>query len=371
MRHISRRDALKSSAGVVSAALLHDPLARTPVSMRTHNPPRIRFAVVGINHAHIYGMVDAVVRGGGELASWYAPEPDLATAFAQRYPDARRAGSEREVLEDSTIKLVLSSIVPVQRAPLGIRVMQAGKDYLTDKPGITTLDQLAQARRVQQQTGRIFSICYSERFENRATVRAGELVQQGAIGDVIQTVGLGPHRISPSTRPEWFWDPAAYGGIICDIGSHQFDQFLYFTGSTHGEVVASQVRNVRHPERPGFQDFGDVMVKGDKGTGYIRLDWFTPDGLPTWGDTRLTILGTAGYIEVRKNVDIAGRNGGNHLFIADGQGVRYMDCNDVELPFGPRLVDDVLNRTATAMPQAHCFLATELALQAQHQARMV
>ena len=249
--------------------------------------------------------------------------------------------------------------------------MQHGKDYMVDKPGVTTLAQLAEVRRVQAATKRIYSIVYSERFENGATVHAGELVHGGAIGKVIQTIGFGPHRIHPPDRPDWFWDPRQYGGILCDIGSHQFDQFLFFTGSTRGEIVAAQVRNVRHPEHPAFQDFGDVMVRGNGGTGYMRLDWFTPDGLPTWGDTRLTILGTDGYIEVRKNVDLAGRPGANHLFIADAKGVRYVDCGKVALPFGSQLVDDVLNRTETAMTQAHCFLATELALRAQEKAHVV
>jgi len=222
---------------------------------------------------------------------------------------------------------------------------------------------------VQAATKRIYSVCYSERLENRATVKAGELVKAGAIGKVVQTVGLGPHRINPPARPDWFWDPARYGGILCDIGSHQFDQFLFFTGSTEGQIVGAQVRNVNHPDHPKFQDFGDAMVRGNGGTGYIRLDWFTPAGLPTWGDGRLTILGTEGFIELRKNVDIAGREGGNHLFITDGKGVRYIDCKDVPLPYGKQLVDDVLNRTETAMPQAHCFLATELALHAQKKAQ--
>ena len=187
----------------------------------------------------------------------------------------------------------------------------------------------------------------------------------GAIGNVIQTVGLGPHRIHPPERPEWFWDPRRHGGIICDIGVHQFDQFLFFTGSTTGEIVASQIRNVRHPGHPAFQDFGDAIVRGNGGGGYIRLDWLTPAGLPTWGDTRLTILGTDGYIEIRKNIDLAGRTGGNHLFIADAKGVRYEDCEGIALPYARQLVDDVLNRTESAMTQAHCFLATELALRAQ------
>jgi predicted dehydrogenase len=195
-------------------------------------------------------------------------------------------------------------------------------------------------------------------------------VKAGAIGDVIQTVGLGPHRITPASRPAWFWDPTQYGGILCDIASHQLDQFLFFTGSTRGEIVASQVGNVHHPEHPAFEDFGDLMVRGDGGTGYVRVDWFTPNGLPTWGDGRLTVLGSEGYIEARKYVDIGGaQRGGDHLFLVDQKGVQRVDCSGVELPYGRQVVDDVLNRTETAMTQAHCFLATELTLRAQAQAQ--
>jgi len=333
--------------------------------------PRIRFGVVGANHGHINGMVDSLVRGGGELVSFHIREPDLAADFQRRYPNAKQVADERAVLEDPSIQLVASSITPVERAPLGIRVMKAGKDYMVDKPGITTLEQLAEVRRVQAQTKRIYSITYSERFENAATVKAGDLVKAGAIGDVIQTVGLGPHRVTPATRPAWFWDTQYYGGIITDIASHQFDQFLFFTNSTKGEVVASQIANYNHPDRPKFEDFGDVMVRGDGGTGYIRVDWFTPDGLPTWGDGRLTVLGTQGFIEIRKNVDLAGQPGGNHLFLTDQKGVQRVDARGTELPYGRQLVDDVLNRTETAMTQTHAFLATELALKAQKQARRV
>jgi predicted dehydrogenase len=361
---------LAAAAGIAAASLVPAQLVEAASPARS-SAPRLRFGVIGLNHAHIYGMVDAALRGGGALVSFHAREPELAAEFLRRYPSATPVSDERAILEDASIQLVLSAITPNERGPLGIRAMQHGKDYMVDKPGVTSLAQLADARRVQAATKRIYSIVYSERFENGATIHAGELVRSGAIGKVIQTVGLGPHRIHPPDRPEWFWDPTRYGGIICDIGAHQFDQFLFFTGSTSAEVVASQVRNVRHPDHPAFQDFGDVMVRGNGGTGYIRLDWFTPDGLPTWGDTRLTILGTDGYIEIRKNVDLAGRPGGNHLFIADATGVRYIDCRAVELPYGRQLVDDVLGRTETAMTQAHCFLATELALVAQEKAQRV
>ena len=371
-KHTGRRGFLKTSlttvAGVAwTTARAHgEPQAASPEPSRT---PRLRFAAIGINHGHINGQVDAVRRGGGEIVSFYAKEADLAAAFAQRYPQAKLARSEKEILEDPSIPLIVSASIPNERAPLGIEVMRHGKDFMVDKPGITTLEQLAEVRRVQAQTRRIYSICYSERLENRATVKAGQLVKAGAIGNVIQTIGLGPHRMNPKTRPAWFFERERYGGILCDIASHQFDQFLFFTGSTLAAVVASQVGNVRHPEHPGLEDFGDVMLKGNGGTGYIRVDWFTPDGLSTWGDGRLTVLGTDGFIEVRKNVDIAGRPGGSHLFLVDQKETRYVDSSQEPLPYGERLVDDVLNRTETAMPQEHCFLATELALRAQKDAQ--
>lgn len=332
---------------------------------------RIKFSVIGINHNHIYGMADAVIRGGGEFVSFHAKEPDLADAFSKKFPQAKQVKDEREILEDKSVQLVLSSIIPDERAPLGVKVMQHGKDYLVDKPGIITLDQLAEVRKVQKQSKRIYSIMYSERFENRATVKAGELVKAGAIGKVIQTIGLGPHRMNPPTRPHWFFERKHFGGIITDIASHQFDQYLYFTGTTKADIVASQVGNVHHTQYPNFEDFGDVMLRGNGGTGYIRVDWFTPDGLNSWGDGRLTILGTDGYIEIRKNIDIAGREGGNHLFIVNQKETKYIDCSKEPLPFGIQLVDDILNRTETAMTQEHCFLATELALKAQKQAQNI
>jgi predicted dehydrogenase len=341
----------------------------TPGAEAPPGPPRIKFGVIGINHPHVYRQVDAMIRGGGQLVSFFAREPELAGPFSKRYPQAAAARDEREILEAKDIQLVASAAIPSERAPLGVRAMRSGKDFLSDKPGATTLEQLAEVRRVQAATRRIYSIMYSERHENRATVKAGELVKAGAIGRVVQTIGVGPHKLNARTRPAWFFDRQRTGGVICDIGSHQFDQFLFFTGSTRAEIVAAQVGNVNLPEHPGFEDFGEVMVRGDAGTGYVRVDYLTPAGLDTWGDARLTILGTEGYIEVRKNADIAGRPGGEHLFLVDGKGARHIDCKNEPLPYGERLVDDVLARTESAMPQKHCFLATELALRAQKAAR--
>lgn len=331
----------------------------------------IKFAVIGIDHNHILGITDAVRRGGGELVAVARSANAAAMAdFQRRYPNVKVANSEDEILNDKSIQLVCSAAIPNLRAPLGVRVMRHGKDFLSDKPAMTTLEQVAEVRHAVKETGRIYGIMYSERLEVKSAVHAGELIRAGAIGKLVQTMNIAPHQVNEKTRPDWFWDTANYGGILVDIGSHQIDQFVYYTGSTTAEVTASQVANVNYKHRPKFQDFGDMMLRGNNGFGYVRVDWFTPDGLGVWGDGRLFLLGTEGYMEVRKYIDIAGRPHGNHLFLVDKKQVRYIDCNNMELPFGSQFVSDIVNRTHVAQDQEQALFIMELALRAQKSARI-
>ena len=378
MDAVSRRSLLKAlgSTGIApDAALAFQGQAVEQAAAPAREPEKpkhsIRFSVIGLDHIHVNFLTDAVRRGGGELVSVQSTNQPALAAYQRRYPGVRVASSEDEILNDSSIQLVCSAAIPDLRAPLGVRAMRHGKDYLSDKPAMVSLAQLAEVRRAIRETGRIFAILYSERFEVRAAVHASELVKAGAIGKVVQMVNLAPHQLNEPIRPEWFWDPARYGGILCDIGSHQVDEFLHYTGSRNAEVVASQVANVNHSHRPKFQDFGDMMLRGDGGFGYVRLDWFTPNGLGTWGDGRTFIVGTEGYMEVRKYADIAGRRGANHLFVVDRKQTRYIDCSNVELPFGPQFVGDIVNRTHVAQDQEMALLAAELAMKAQRDARVL
>ena len=362
----------RGRGGAIESAVLPQLQAESP---RFH----IKFGVCGMSHDHINGMIGAVQRGGGELVAAWGGEEDKLAAFKDQFPDVKIVKTQEEILDDASIQLVLSSQIANERAAIGVKAMKRGKDFLADKPGITTLEQLAEVRQTIKETGRIYAIMYSERLEVKAAVYAGELVKQGAIGKVIQTINIAPHQIfqhggvagGGSGRPEWFWLENQFGGILCDIGSHQIDQFLFYTGSTQAEVVESQVANVRHPDHPGFQDFGDMVLRGNKGLGYVRLDWFTPDGLGTWGDGRLFILGTDGYIEVRKYANVGMSHQGNNLFMVDKDMARSVDCNNMPLPFGPQFVADIVNRTHVAQNQEQCLLAAELSIKAQMNAKRV
>lgn len=365
----TRREFLSSSIAAPAIPFLGRD-RRSQGSQSATRPARIRFAVIGVNHSHINSQVETVTRGGGQLVSFYAKEPDLAAAFSKRFPDAKAARSEQEILDDPTIQLIASASIPNERAPLGIKVMEHGKDFMVDKPAATTLEQLAEVRRVQARTKRIFSVLIG-RHENKSVNKAGELIRAGAIGKVIQTAALAPHKMNPGARAPWFFKREQYGGILCDLASHSIDAYLFLTSSTRAEIVASQVGNTHHPQYPELEDFGDVMLSGDGGAGYIRADWFTPAGLSTFGDERLTILGSGGYMELRSTVDIAGRPGGDHLFLVDNKGARYIDCSDVPLPYAERLVDDVINRTSTADSQSRMYLAMQLGIEAQNRARRI
>ncbi len=335
--------------------------------MSTTRP--LRFAAIGLDHRHIYEQVGRLLELGCECVGyWTEGEPQPLAGFQRRFPQIPRVADRRRLLEDPAIALIVTAAIPSDRAAIAIEAMRCGKDVMTDKPGCTTAAQLAALRQVVAETGRIWSVSYSERFEVRAVSRALALVRDGAIGQVVQTAGFGPHRLNKSLRPDWFFDPARTGGILCDIGSHQIDQFLMFTGSTDAAVVTASVGNFANPEHPALEDFGEMLLRSPQGNAYFRLDWYTPDGLANWGDGRLTILGTQGYIELRKYIDIAGRPGGDHLFLVTNQDTRYVDCSDVKLPYYAELVDDIHDRTERSMPQDHCFRVMELALQAQAQA---
>lgn len=342
---------------------LHLPPKPAPAA----GPGEFRFAAAGLAHGHIYGMTDGLLEAGATLDAVWDEDPAKVAAFRRRYPQARAAASLQELLEDPALALIASAAVPADRCALGLQVMAAGKDYFVDKAPFTTLEQLGAARRAVQRTGRKYMVYYSERLHSEAAVLADLLIRRGVIGRVLHLEGFGPHRLGQD-RPDWFYRKARYGGILCDIGSHQLEQFLHFAGAEDARITLARTANCAHPAHPELEDLGECAATAANGvTGYFRVDWFTPEGLRSWGDGRTFILGTDGYIELRKYIDLAaGERRENMVYWADRTGEHCVDATGkMGCPFFPRLIRDCRDRTETAMTQAHAFKAAELCLQAQ------
>ena len=330
----------------------------------------IVFAAIALDHGHIYGICNGLTEAGATLKYVYDPDPEKVKKFLEVYPNVMAASSEEEIFNDPEVKLIAGAAVPSERCALGLRAMKNGKDYFTDKSPFTTLEQLEAAKKMVKETGLKYYVYYSERLHVEGAVFAGELIKQGAIGKVLQVIGLGPHRLSKEIRPKWFFEKDKYGGILCDIGSHQIEQYLYYSGAKDAKVISSQVANYANPDTPELEDFGDVNLLGDNGTtNYFRVDWFTPDGLKTWGDGRTIILGTEGYIEIRKYIDIAREKMGDNVYLVNkGVEERYSVTGKVGFPFFGEFILDCINRTENSMTQEHAFKAAELCLIAQEKA---
>ena len=327
----------------------------------------LNLAVLGIDHGHIFDMLDEMIKEGCNCNNfWTEGSPLTIKEFNKKYPNIRRVENKSEILNDDKIDMILISSIPKDRASISIEALNSGKDVMVDKPGCTTLDQLEDLKLTTKKTGKIWSVNFSERFHVAAVAKAEQLVSEGKIGKVKQTMGTGPHRQGNYERPDWFYNRESYGGIITDIGSHQIHQFLVFTNSNEAKITHAMVENTTQKKFPGFQDFGEVNLSGNEGHGYIRLDWFTPDALPTWGDGRLFILGDKGFIEIRKYTDLAKSDSGNHLYYANNEEVKHIDCGNIKLPYFANLINDVINRSETACSQELTFLTMELAIKAQN-----
>ncbi|MFD0961289.1 Gfo/Idh/MocA family protein [Paenibacillus chungangensis] len=333
-------------------------------------PGEFTFAATNLDHGHIYGMCNGLVEAGAELKWVYDADPARVDAFLKQFPDVKVAESLEQILDDAEVQLVAAAAVPNLRGPLGVKIMRSGKHYFTDKTPFTTLEQLEEARTAAMETGKKYAVYYSERLHVESAIYAGELIEQGAIGRVVQVIGLGPHRLNAPARPAWFFEKEKYGGILCDIGSHHIEQFLHFTGNANAQVVSSKVANYANKDYPELEDFGDMTLVGENGaTGYFRVDWLTPDGLGTWGDGRTIIMGTEGYIELRKYIDVARDKEGDQLFLVNGEKEQHMSLRGkVGYPFFGQLVLDCLNGTEHAMTQEHTFKAAELCMIAQRDA---
>ena len=326
-----------------------------------------RFATIGLDHRHIYDLTQDLLDEGAECVG-YNPDttdPRVLAGFRKRFPHVPAAETQR-LLDDTSIDFVVIAAKPSDRAALAIAAMQRGKDVMVDKPGITTADQLAAVQRTVNETHRIWSICLG-RLASPATQEALRIVRSGEIGRLVHTTALLPHRLNRALRPAWFFDKPAYGGIINDIGVQSIDQFLAFADADDADIVTSTI-GAFGTEPPGFEDFAELILATPSVRGYVRLDWFTPDGLPTWGDSRFFAVGTEGTLELRKNLDIEGRQGTDHMFIANRTTTRYVDCSKLPVLYYRNFLRDIAKRTETAMPQRLTFDVCRLALQAQAQA---
>lgn len=330
----------------------------------------VRFTVVGIEHLHVFELVQGLLDAGA-VDVGHAAEPgplrDLYEGWRTESPQL----TTEEALTGGDVDLVVLAGVPSERAAHAISALDAERSVLSDKPGVTTLDQLTDVISAEMYGAQRWWVLFSERFGNRSVTEAVARARSGAIGRIVDVVGLGPHTLAADSRPDWFWSPERSGGILGDIATHQIDQFCAIVDpacATEIHVTASSVGNVACSDHPEMEDIGRFSLEGGGATGNHRVDYLTAAGLGTWGDCRLMITGTDGTLEVRANIDPAGADGGEHLIQVDASGTTRIDTSGVEIDWAQRLLADLADGGDRLMPAAHVHRVCRLALIAQHEA---
>lgn len=327
-----------------------------------------RFAAIGLDHRHVYDL-SAGLLAAGAVCVGHDPQtsdPRVLAGFRKRFPQVPQVGRER-LLDDPSIDFIVLCSVPCDRAEVAVHAMRRGKDVMVDKPGVTTPDQLAAVEAAVRETGRIWSIALG-RLTSPSVQAALAVVRSGELGRLVSLTSLAPHRLNRALRPAWFFERSAYGGIINDIGVHSIDQFLAFANVPDATIAASTI-GCFGTAPAGFEDFAEITLRSATMTGSMRLDWFTPDGLPDWGDGRLFLVGTEGTLELRKNLDLEGRAGGGHMFVANRQRTRYQDCSGLPVTYYRDFLADVAERSGQMLDNGRVFSACRLALRCQAEAQ--
>ena len=144
----------------------------------------LRFGAIGLDHRHIYHLIGENIAAGAECVGYCPLSSDekVVDGVRERFPDLAQVDRE-SLFDDASIDFIVCAAIPRDRAAIAVRAMRAGKDVMVDKPGATTLAQVAELQTAAEETGRIFSICFSERFVVRACEVASRLVAEGAIAE--------------------------------------------------------------------------------------------------------------------------------------------------------------------------------------------
>jgi predicted dehydrogenase len=328
---------------------------------------RHTFSVIGLNHGHINGQTKGLIDSGDwDLKHVYAAEPDLLEAFQAKFPDVTVAESAEQILEDEAVEMVASASINADRGPLAVRALEAGKHFFVDKPCATTIEDLDAIKSAVASTGKKWFAFFGEMVLSAEVEWVREELVKGNLGEPVHFMGLGPHSLRIDTRPDWMFDDRQYGGVLNDIASHQMAQFCYWTGQDPIPQF-SRVGNLYHPEKPEFQDFGDASFSGSGGTtGYLRVDWFTPKGLPSWGDVKQQLITTNAYVEHRKNLDIGDPEYKKKLIVTrEDKETEIIDLGGRKAPFFERLTKDVEEGTDKAIPFELGYKASKAIIELQ------
>jgi predicted dehydrogenase len=186
----------------------------------------IDLAIIGCG---LIGRKRAQALAGARLVMACDLDLSRAQSLASLVPGCRATIDIHEILQSSARAIVIATANHAL-APLAIQAAQAGKHLLIEKPGaihsveLETLAEHARAKDILVRIG------YNHRF-HPALRKARELIDSGAVGELMFLRGRYGHGGRLGYEKEWRADPKlSGGGELIDQGVHLIDLAQWFLG---------------------------------------------------------------------------------------------------------------------------------------------
>jgi inositol 2-dehydrogenase len=217
--------------------------------------------------------------------------PGLAAQIAEEFDVAEAYEDPREMIASPKVDAVVIVSPTHTHKDLVIAALERGKPVFCEKPLALSL---AECREVQEAVSRhngFFQMGFMRRFDP-GYVAGKKQVDEGRIGTpcVFKATSRDPYR--PSLE---YANPASSGGILVDMGIHDFDLARWFMGDV--ATVSAIGATLAYPELGEIGDIDNAIATMVFTNGRLGVIDLTRNGFYGY-DISTEVLGTAGTVRI-------------------------------------------------------------------------
>ncbi|MBR5024190.1 MAG: Gfo/Idh/MocA family oxidoreductase [Victivallales bacterium] len=258
-----------------------------------------------------------------------AAHPESARKNADKIGDDIQTTTDfRNITENPDIDIVDICTPNDQHCPAILSAIANQKHIYCDKPLTATLEEAEQIAAALKNYHGTAQMTLQNRFLP-APLRAKQLIEEGAIGDVLEfrTAYLHAGSADPKAPLKWKLSGKAGGGVIADLGSHILDLTEHLIGPFDSLLATT---HIAYPMRPSADDPTKMVPVDaeDNMNVIVRL----PNGAS--GTVTASKIATGAEDEIR--VEIHGSKGALRFNGMKPHGLQFYDCSAQGSPIGGR-----------------------------------
>ena len=219
------------------------------------------------------------------------PAEDLARQIAAEFDVAQAYADPLAMIDDPAVEAIVIVTPTHTHRELVIAAAGRGKPIFCEKPPALALGEIAEMKKAIEQSGVFFQMGFMRRFDPGYAAAKKE-IEAGRIGMplVFKATSRDPFR--PSLE---YANPASSGGMLIDMGIHDFDLARWFMGDV--KTVAAIGATIAYPELESVGDIDNAIASLTFTSGKLGVVDLTRSGIYGY-DISTEILGLEGTIRI-------------------------------------------------------------------------